>query len=871
MIRRTVRAERGILTVMALLVLATAFLTAAVPRLLANRYDAAVREHITQAAPLASELAIWEDAGTAGTNSPIARDAQLAGQLGQIRAALPATLHRVISGSDYWANTQYGGIIGRYSQQLSVGRSSSADAHITYISGHPPGAGDRTALEVGLAAGAAQKLNLKVGDTVRIRVPGVVTARITGLFTPRDPQEAYWVTRPGIKDSSIMKAPDGSTIVLGTGLLSAQGYDTLYAGFPLVPLRITWTYATDPSRVTAADAAGIAAAVKQADVTTANIEMGDSHLRLDTRLDQLLQESAGQLRAAQTVISLSLAGLIAIAIGVIVLADELLLVRLSPALAIMRARGASQRQIAGLVAGVTACTALPAACAGFGLALLAVRGGTPNVAILSALGVVAAAIPLPALMAARAHRRAGRGERRDVTTARPSPRRLGLEALVTVLALTATYLLRRRGVGGEEHGVDPLLSLVPVLLALACGLFTVRAYPFPLRVLGRLAGRTRSSVPFLGIARASRQGFAVTLPLMVLLLANVIAGFSMTVDASIARTQRVAAWQTVGGDVRLDGDRLTDADLDRLRHAPGLRGAVPAKVIETASMRVGTLDTIPLSVIGIDLDAYRRLMNGTPVRVPPAPGGPGVPALLSPAAAKLTHRSADLTLSGWAGTDLRIRDSGIIEGFPGQDPDTVFAVIPATDLTRAGAGAPTTVFVRGAVDPAALARATSDAGPVTMTYRAVHEQLVGLTLVRLVHSAFGYGALAAVGYAVLAVLFTLMIGERGRSQAVTFLRTLGLSRRQARWLALVELAPVLLSAAIVGWALGLVVPHVLGAAMDLRAYTAQTPITRYLPDLATAVTLAVGLLVFAGAAVLTHTAVIARRRSATALRMGEQG
>jgi putative ABC transport system permease protein len=135
----------------------------------------------------------------------------------------------------------------------------------------------------------------------------------------------------------------------------------------------------------------------------------------------------------------------------------------------------------------------------------------------------------------------------------------------------------------------------------------------------------------------------------------------------------------------------------------------------------------------------------------------------------------------------------------------------------------------------------------------------------------GFGAAGALVtfYGTLAVLVILFAGAQARGRAVSYLRTLGLSRRQARLLALVEIAPTLLAASVAGWLLGLVLPSLLGSAIDLRPYTGGTAVTHFRPDLPATAALAGGVLIFAGLAVLIDATTSARRGLGGVMRIGD--
>jgi putative ABC transport system permease protein len=432
--------------------------------------------------------------------------------------------------------------------------------------------------------------------------------------------------------------------------------------------------------------------------------------------------------------------------------------------------------------------------------------------------------------------------------------------------------------GTSAAGVDPFLSAVPALVAVATGLVILRVFPYALRLAGRILARGRSAVSFVGVARASRQGITGVLALVILLLAVALIGFGSTVEASLSRVQRLAAWQSVGGDARVDTLNINPTVIDHVRHSPGVRAVVPAQVIDTANLTspYGLSDQI--TVIGVDLDSYRRVMAGTPLQIPAAPKGtgPGAWALFSPALAA-EAKASGLTLSTNSAATMPLRSAGTVSGFPAQEPDAKFVLVPADALPRDTGGTSTgSIFVRGdRLDVAALRRnaaqpALGDAGlSAVSTYRMTLDDLAEGELGRLVGTGFGAAAFAVAGYGTLAVLVMLFAGAQARGRAVSYLRTLGLSRRQAHVLAFVEVAPVLLAASVAGWVLGLILPALLGPAIDLRSYTGGSPVTHYVPDLYSTIALTGGLLVFAGLAVLVDAVAGARRGLGGVLRIGD--
>jgi hypothetical protein len=873
-ILRAAGAERASAAALGLIVLVTSFLVAAVPPLLTSRYDAAVRDAVG-APPAVRDVTLTRFRSDRGGEVPNAggTDSTLRAVAGRIADVTPAALGAVTGPVEYAAATRPVPLpIGAGSnpdrpdgtRNLMLGWDPGVPGRVRYVSGRPPrnpvpaGQG-RAVIEVGLAAANAGVLRLSAGTEVPVTLgTEPVVVRVTGLYRPVAAGDVYWPARPGLTAPIVRRTRDDVIIYTGAGVLDAAGYQALYDGTDAW-LDFTWRLPVRPAEFTARRADPVADDLGRLELVTANLGV-----QAQSGLTRLLTDFRGQLRTAQTVLSLALAGLFAVAFGVLALAGRLLAERLRVPLATMRARGASAPQLA-LGAGAAALlVSLPMAAAGYGLAAVPAPGpGRPA----GAVAVLAAATLLPAGHAARPVGRVpGLAGRSDLVRRRATPRRLVLEALVIAVAVAGVGALRSRGLAASSAGgIDPLLALVPVLLGLAAGLLTLRVYPYPLRLAGRLVARSRSVVSFVGVARASRQGLVATLPVLVLLLATAVTAFAGVVDSELRRAQERSAWLTAGADARIDGQLLDQAAAGRIRRVAGVRDVVPAQLAVGGTLGSATSQAIDVTVVAIDLAAYRRAVAGTPLRPPAPPGGAGVPALMSPGLAEQVG-GGPLRISSSVATDIPVRPAGTVAGFPATSGD--FVIVPYRAL---GPGArPSTFFVRGTgLDPARLRRAAG--GDAIVTSRAaVADRLTGAPLVALIKNAFGYGALVVAGYAALAILLALILGSAARGQDVSYLRTLGLSRGQAQRLAIAELAPVLLCAAVAGWAVGVLLPHVLGPAMDLRAYTGGIPADGYGPDPLMTGALAASLIAFTGLAIAADTLINGRRRLGTTLRMGDR-
>ncbi|RKS72200.1 putative ABC transport system permease protein [Actinomadura pelletieri DSM 43383] len=678
-------------------------------------------------------------------------------------------------------------------------------------------------------------------------------ARIVGVYEAKNAADPYWTPRPSLlKAQRIVIDKMGTEADFGSALIESQEYSRLVRN-PRRQLTFTWRFPIRSEVVTMDDAMAMAEDVEAYRSKVHGLP-GVFPATVETVLDKRLEEYKSRLHAARSVLGLAFGGLVAVAAGVLLLAAGLLGERLRPVLGTMRARGASLRQLAMPVCGVTALAVVPAGALGYAVGRWA-NAGPPQYGSALAVGVLVAAVLI--LSGAMVLRERGgglessSGHRDDLGAARPTRRRPVLEAMLVAVAVGSVVLLRRRGGGAAA---DPLISAVPVLLGVALAVLVLRAYPYLLRAAGPFLRRRRGAVAFLGLARASRQSLVGVLPLVVLLLAASVAGFTATVDTALRDGQERASWAEVGADARIEAGPLDEAGLRRIRAVPGVTGAVRVRVIDVVTT---ASNTAPMTVVGADLAAYRAL----------APDVPGVPAsgvLASPLAARGLGSGA-VTLSRSGMDPIQITSPHVIDHFPGRSPNSPFFVVPF-DTVATATGFPSQVFVTGHdLDARALSAAAP--GREIVMRRDVLRDMTGMPLVSVVRETFRNGALISGVFGLLAVLLVLIVGARARGRTVAHLRALGLSRRQSHGLALVEIAPVLLCAVGAGWALGLLLPEITGPAVDLDPYTGGHAVTAHVPGPAALLGLLGALLLAAAAAVAVDR--VHDTRPGTVLRTGE--
>ncbi|NED07764.1 ABC transporter permease [Streptomyces sp. SID6648] len=701
----------------------------------------------------------------------------------------------------------------------------------------------------------AAALNMKVGSALRLptAVGGPLTVTITGIVAPRDPGGSYWSADPLARTPSLIPDPASpfpQNYWTGTVLLAEDAGPALLA--TATEPSLFWRFPPDPSALTGPDGSRLTAVVNSLESGPGLLEVraiAGGTAEVLTGLGHIVQANARMRDAISPVIAVAALGIGSVAAVVLVMTGALIAARRKAELALMRSRGGSLRGIGGRLLAETAVTVVPASALGLLLAVLAVGEGRWWPAALAASGVgLLVCVALPLRTTLQHIRPSLHGAREDMVSARPSRRRTVAELTLLVLAVGAVTALRRRGTSGG--GTDLLVSGAPVLVALIAALVLVRLYPLPLRLAARPMARLRGAIGFLSLARAGRSSAGGALPLLALLLALATAAFGGSVIAGIGDARDDAALAAVGADARVGGkseratlpDELvrTVRDLDGVRNAAPLRVEFGVTMPETAAGGGGAgsgpddsdTDTGPgadtgggdaagaraTTMVGVDPASYTRLARTT--GLPDFPSGllkatgpsaplsegaePGpervLPVIASPAVAARLGREAHAvdTLSG----DFKVQVVGTVERVASL-ASTNFLIVNSASLEQR---APTTLLLTGAPDPGKL-RAAADGNGEEFVVQLRSEERA-----RYVNTPMQAGAeriyLAAVaagaGYALLAVLLSLLQTAPERKTLLARLRTMGLTTGQGRRLLAFEATPQALLAAggglLTGWA-----------------------------------------------------------------------
>ncbi|MEV7079156.1 ABC transporter permease [Streptomyces sp. NPDC093516] len=837
-VRTRLRSAPWSAVALGVLVLVTAFLAAVLPRAVEVYGTDGLRTAVAGAPPESTVLELktpqpgFERSEEARADA--VRPQALAAVGARARALLPEPLRADPAQSAYGVRTAKSlQALDRWlprpdglPPRFTLLAQSGAAAHATVREGRLPAAG-RVGVDTGAVEGAvtretARALRLRAGSTLTLaEYPDrPLTVRITGVLEPRQPQRSYWSAEPVLRSPAlVVSSGRPPQFYWEAGVLLAPGAAPALLGGQGEPERY-WRFAPATGRLTGSDAPALVAAVASLEDGPALVRMRGAAgptAQLFTGLEQVIGAHTRTREAITPVVGVAVFGIAAVAVVVLLMSGGLAAARRDAELALLRARGASLRGIAGRLLAETAVPVVPAAVCGLLLALLVVDGARLLPALLGA-GAVAllacAALPVRAVVAHRRPR--AHGERDDLAHARPGGRRAVAELTVLVLAVGSVAALRRRGTGGSG---DLLVSAAPVLVGVVAALVLVRLYPLPLRWAAGPAGRLRGVVGFLSLARSGRSPAAVAvLPLLALLIALTTAAFGGSVLTGVADARERAALLATGADARLDtadGSPLPAGLARAVREVPGVRQATAvgfAYAAEHASDR-----TRALPVIGVEPDTYARVarqtgLGGFPAdRLGSADGVLG--AVASPGVAERLGRGPRRLATDSGVVTVRI--TAVSPRTPAA-PEGEFLLVDAAGIERFAG--PTTLLAAGAgLDAKALRAAARDAGAgLSVTVRAEERAaLADSPLQTGAERVYVWAVVAGAGYAVLALVLGLLRTAPERAALLALLRTLGLTTRRGRRLIGLEALPQALLAAGGGVAVGWAAVRLLAPGVDL--------------------------------------------------------
>ena len=758
----------------------------------------------------------------------------------------------------------------RYAQLVAGSYSSSqAPAGTVAVAATVP-----TAARFGLHPGSRLTLNTKSGPA---------TIFVTAIVRVRDGGSTFWQQDTTIVQPSLQQLTLTSPAYwLGGVIADPDQIAAIQNAFGAIGLEMQWEFPLDVSGVNADQAQGLYQALNHATTTNPTLTAlapAASELTVTSPLIQDLALFLGTQAAVQTVLLILFVSLIVVGAAVILLAARMIVARREGELTMLRSRGGSLWQVAGLMLRGAVVAAGPGALVGAALAIALVPGGAATAGWPLAAIAIAAALGGPPLIAVWQHRRPAPASnparitsaetRRAAGPARPW-RRPVIEVTAVAASVAGLVVLRNQGVpaGG---GTDLYLTITPVLVAIPVVVIMLRLYPLAIRGLLALSARGTGATGFVALSRAATSSLTGALPAFALVLALSLATFAGMVNQGISRGEATASWHATGADVLIqpgpDGVIGPDA-VQAISAVPGVRHAT----------EVWTTDWFTpfgqqVTVIAVDPASYAALVADTPFSSFPAhkigqaaprsvlPLGATVPVLASPPALAVLGQGAGQLDSLSAMGPLTVRVAGIVGDTPALPSGGPFVVMPLLSLPGPnGAAAPNMLLVTGsAINHARLTAVANRMIPGNViTFRTS-------VLAALASSPLQHGAgliitliiVAAAALGLFIVILGLSLGSAERGLTLARLTVMGHDRTTG--LVMAEAMPAVIIAVIAGAVCGVALPRVIASAIDLSAFTGSSTPVQLQPD-ALALGLPAAIIVVLALGALTVEARALRRR-----------
>ena len=881
---RRLRFEGAATAVLAGVVLLTSFAAVSLPRFLNDVSDEALRTAVRDAAPINRNISV--ERGTripVSSTGDVFQNVIDAGT--DVRAEFSDPVNDIIGDQRYVADTtnfEVGVMPGEpfvsLPRFLRIRYQQDAEANVTLVEGRMPAPAEPMELEldegqppvsvpvheVAFTAETAERMLVGVGDSMLItpqredplnqglslnEISYSIVATVTGIIEIDDPEAEYWYGDTRLHEPFILETPD-FVIIFGMGLMAPENYQPLLDDTSPSAWNYGWRYFVDPDSFNAGEIDQITA-----DLQSLEVQFGSSALtrvgedRFRTGLVRIANVYRGQRQLTLSMLSLVIAGTIIVAVSVTALLGALIAARRRDSTLLSRSRGASGQQIGGAELLESLIVFAPVALIGMVLATLLIPGRSSGFVVVIALGVAALAAGLVLLLALPDIR----GDIGAIVSERLASDqrgryRLVIESLIVVAAIGGLVLFRRRGLeagslSDPDQGFDPFLTSVPILLTLAIGVVLLRLYPLPVRIGGWFGSLRRGAVIFVGFRRIIQQPLAARLPLVVMLVATGLAVFASVVLFSITEGQQNSTWQEVGADYRLQSvrenapisSRVDLSEIDDIEATAG--AAVLATRDLTAPFRTGNV-----TLVAIDTEEYQVVVEGT--RADPnfpesmlidqnvqeigTESNP-IPVLVS------EKWAGDIEFSTGDTLNLEVKQSrfvavvrGVRERFGSVDPNEAFVIMPRGSLEVINPELDLrSTFIYIKAPSSANDEIVETVRGQTLATEFVSrpellDEIANAPLVDGVETGFRAVAILATLYAVLAALAGIALTARERARDLGYLRTLGLTSRQAGLLTAIEQLPPAAVATTAGAGLGILMVWLVEPGLDLTTFAGTT-------------------------------------------------
>jgi len=504
------------------------------------------------------------------------------------------------------------------------------DQLITLVSGAYPAGSESASAPVDALMNdtTAQSLGIRPGDLFFARRDTVeIPVRISGTWLPADPSLPIWSFKP----EDTLLVPEGTYVSRVAPAVKDELFDA------------AWVVTLSGSNLHASDVAGLLAQLQNVAATAAHLMPGTKLAAAPVTALADYENRAPALTLLLYAFSAPILGLILVFLGLVA---GMFVDQLRNEIAVLRSRGATAFQVAGMTAMQGATLGALALAVGIPLGeLVALAIGrsrsfmdfsTPTklrIALVPAvlglgLGAVAAVLlaqfVLPALGAARNTIVTYKNERARSVRA-PWWQRAGVDFLLLIPAAYGAYTLyhQRALVAANKLQVpdplqNPALILVPALGIFALTLVVLRLMPAAMAAIAGLLARTRSVGLLMAARFLARTPAFYSAPLVLLIFTLSLSVFT----ASIAQTldhhlTRQIGYEN-GADLTLQDngilynspDSMSPSwdfvDTARYRQVPGVQAVSRVGRYQASVMEAGAGGP-PVTYLGVDRDTFPQV------------------------------------------------------------------------------------------------------------------------------------------------------------------------------------------------------------------------------------------------------------------------
>jgi putative ABC transport system permease protein len=721
--------------------------------------------------------------------------------------------------------------------QVQLGMLTGANEKaLAVTSGSLPSAASPSsaAIDVDVSAGSG----LKVGDTISVgslnnqlasSSAAVITLGVVGVVAEKQSATSEWVDMPNLWSPHTTGAKGARTTAItvlttSAGIATAAGQYSA-AGTGLVRIQL------DPAKFTAAREARVDNEIVGLTGNNSSLAGSSVQFAVTSPYDRALSGYPPQSRAALAQMSVMIAGLLGVAAVVLVLLSRLLVLRRSGEILLERSRGSSLVAVAARALVESVVATFIGGVVGVGVALAVNwKPIEPPQALAAVLVVAVLATPIQTVLLTRGAlggRRvpANRQDRAEIAS-RARGRRLAAEITIVVLGAAALYSLSTRGLlETTTTGIDPFLASAPLLFAVITTVIVLRVYRWPVLGVAALGRRSRGVLGLVGAVRAVRAIAVLPLLALTLALALVVSGGLLVATVDAGQVQ--ASWERTGADVRVDAP-ITAAQESAALDTAGVTDGAAVRIDPNIQTKLGSSADFP-TVISID-SHFPKFVGS----LPPGTLGGSDPTLfttLEADSAKATATSVlPVVIDETIAHEIVTKNIGMYYGNGLVD----LHVIGVTDVEPRG-------YIQGPfiyVDLAALSRqlpkpvganqlllngtgALAAANFVEAASTDIHTRATWLNdrrhlaLVQGTQNTMLIATIALALLAMIGLIATVLAGARERGRALSLLRTLGMRPGLGWWLALAELAPVVVAALIGGVASGVAMVLLLEPSLGL--------------------------------------------------------